>query len=100
MSVAAMVSGTGMQTKILESMMLGLPVVTTPLGAISLDLQHGREIVVAEGAQALATEIIRLLLDREELTRIARAGQHAVRGKYDSALVMKSYLKIIKGEPQ
>jgi glycosyltransferase involved in cell wall biosynthesis len=100
MSVAPMISGTGMQTKILESMMLGLPVVTTPLGASSLDLQHGREIVVAENAQDLATVIIRLLLDRDELTRIGRAGQDAVRKKYDSAVVMRSYMKIINGETQ
>ena len=99
MSVAPMVSGTGMQTKILESMMLGLPVVTTPLGAASLDLHHGREIVVAEGAHALATVITRLLLDRAKLTQIARAGQAAVSRKYDSTVVMRSYMNIINGEP-
>jgi glycosyltransferase involved in cell wall biosynthesis len=100
MGVAPMISGTGMQTKILESMMLGLTVVTTPLGASSLDLQYGREIVVADNALDLANVIIRLLLNRDELTRIGRAGQDAVRKKYDSAVVMRSYMKIINGETQ
>lgn len=100
MSVAPMISGTGMQTKILESMMLGLPVVTTPLGASSLDLQHGHEIVVAQGAKELAAEIIRLLLDRKALAQLARSGQEAVRGKYDSSVVMRRYMNIINGETQ
>lgn len=100
LSVAPMISGTGMQTKILESMMLGLPVVTTPLGASSLDLQHGSEIVVAEGAKELAAVIIRLLLDREALAQLARLGQEAVLRKYDSGVVMRRYMNIINGEPQ
>jgi glycosyltransferase involved in cell wall biosynthesis len=98
MGVAPMISGTGMQTKILESMMLGLPVVTTPLGASSLDLQHGREIVVAENAEDLANVIVRLLLDRDELNGIGCAGRDAVREKYGGAVVMRSYMKIINGE--
>lgn len=100
MSVAPMISGTGMQTKILESMMLGLPVVTTPLGASSLDLQHGREIAVAEGAKELAAVITRLLLDREALALLARLGQEAVVRKYDSGVVIRRYMNIINGEPQ
>jgi glycosyltransferase involved in cell wall biosynthesis len=98
MSVAPMVSGTGMQTKILESMMFGLPVVTTPLGAASLDFQHGQEILVAEGAHALALSIIGLLLDRPELKRLAHAGQVAVNRRYSSAEVMRNYTNIINGE--
>ena len=97
MGVAPMVSGTGMQTKILESMMVGLPVVTTPIGASSLDLLIGHEIAVAADAPTLADTIVGLLLDRHELARIARAGQIAVRTKYDNSSVHHKYMKIING---
>lgn len=56
-AVAPVVSGTGIKTKVLESMGLGLCVVSTPLGVSGLPVGHGREVMVGESAADFAASV-------------------------------------------
>src|SRR5438270_7132421 len=74
-AVAPMLSGAGIQNKILEAMACGLPVVTTSIGLGGLDAVPGKELVVADGAEAFSDQVAALLRDRglaEELGGNAR----------------------------
>ena len=51
----------GAQTKVLEAMGCGTPVVSTPAGNYGIDGVSGRELHVAEGAEAFAARAIELL---------------------------------------
>jgi GT2 family glycosyltransferase/glycosyltransferase involved in cell wall biosynthesis len=55
--------GSGVKGKITHSLARGLPVVTTPVGAEGLGATHGRDLLIAEDAEALARDAVRLLED-------------------------------------
>lgn len=56
-------AGSGVRHKILESMAVGVPVVSTTLGAEGLYLRDEHEILIADDASALSSAILRLLND-------------------------------------
>jgi len=68
-------SGAGARIKIVEAMMSGTPVVSTPLGAEGLGATPGRELVLAESPEELAREVAALLGDPERAAAIGAAGR-------------------------
>jgi glycosyltransferase involved in cell wall biosynthesis len=75
-------SGSGMQTKILEAMAMGVPVVTTSMGFEAIEATAGKDIIVADNARKFAQEVIRLLKDKELRQEVARNARKLVEGKY------------------
>ena len=67
--------GSGTRLKLIESMAVGLPVVSTPLGVEGYQVQNDREILLAENATAMAATILRLLNDPDLRLRIGRNGR-------------------------
>lgn len=65
--IAPMVSGAGVQNKILEAMMLGKCVVTTKIGAEGLDGVTEKEIIIADSAEEMSNKIIELLKPENKL---------------------------------
>jgi glycosyltransferase involved in cell wall biosynthesis len=61
--VAPIYFGTGIKTKIIDAMSMGLPVVTTPIGAEGLSIQNRENILVAETDEQFAENVIELLTD-------------------------------------
>lgn len=75
--------GSGTKFKILESMAIGLPVVTTSVGMEGIDVKKGEEIVVADDADGLAQGAIALLTDTDFYQRIALNAKRRIEEKYD-----------------
>jgi glycosyltransferase involved in cell wall biosynthesis len=82
-------SGGGTRVKILEAAAFGRPVVSTTIGAEGLGLREGSEILLRDDPRAFADECIRLLLDRETVIKIGRAGRSAVNKQYDRNEVVR-----------
>jgi glycosyltransferase involved in cell wall biosynthesis len=74
--------GGGTRIKILESLALGTPVVSTTIGAEGLDLVPGRDIVIADTAQSFADSVVALLQDRSRQEALAAAGRRIVSDYY------------------
>jgi polysaccharide biosynthesis protein PslH len=55
--------GGGTRLKILESMAIGTPVVSTRIGAQGLGLSHGRDVLFADTAEEFLRQTVRLLGD-------------------------------------
>jgi len=65
----------GTQNKILEGMAAGLPVVTSPVAAGGVDAAAPEHLLVADGPQAWADAILRVLEHPHERTRLAHAAR-------------------------
>jgi glycosyltransferase involved in cell wall biosynthesis len=72
--IAPIIGGSGVRMKLLESMRAGMPTVTTTDGAAGLDVQDGREMFVADTADAFAERVVRLLSDEALRERFRNAG--------------------------
>lgn len=75
----------GQQNKILEAMAMELPVVATSISADGLEVEEGHDvpIVVADGAQAFADGVSRLLEDRTEQRRLALESRRYVEENFN-----------------
>jgi sugar transferase (PEP-CTERM/EpsH1 system associated) len=80
--VAPLRFAAGIQNKVLEAMAAGRPVVTTPLVSDGLGAVPGREILVADDAQATASQIVTLLTNAPLREQIGRAGRQFVEERY------------------
>ncbi len=80
--VGPMVSGSGVKNKLLEAMSLGRPIVTTSIGVESLDIEPGRDLLVADEAAATADVLDRLLGDQALQARLGAAARERVIARY------------------
>ena len=64
-------SGSGVRVKLLEAMALGVPIVTTKIGAVGI--QHNNSVYLAETTAAFVTQIIELIKFQEK--RMAIGGK-------------------------
>ena len=76
--VVPMVSGSGVKNKLLEAMSIGRPIVTTSLGVESLDIEPGRDLLVADDPAAYAEALDRLLGDPGLQARLGAAARERV----------------------
>jgi hypothetical protein len=81
-SVVPLRWGGGTRIKILESLALGTPVVSTTIGADGLDLVPGRDIVIADTPESFAESVSTLLGDRPHREALAAAGRRVVAARY------------------
>jgi glycosyltransferase involved in cell wall biosynthesis len=83
-SVAAvpLIYGAGMQNKVLEAMACATPVVAMPGAVAPLQVQVGRDVLVAENATDFADQVLRLLNDPGLQCIIGEAGRKYVEGHH------------------
>jgi glycosyltransferase involved in cell wall biosynthesis len=74
--------GGGTRLKIVESLAIGTPVVSTSIGAQGLDLVHDQDILLADDSKAFVTQIIRALGDKSLRSRLAIAGMETARQRF------------------
>jgi glycosyltransferase involved in cell wall biosynthesis len=77
-SIVPLRSGGGTRLKILESLSIGVPTVSTSIGAEGLDLVDGVHIKIADEPAAFARAVADVLLDHNLQQRLADAGHRHV----------------------
>jgi len=75
--VAPLRYGAGLKGKVTQALAVGLPVVTTPIGAEGLEADE-ECVLVADDSQELALNVIRAYRDDELWRRLSRAGQELI----------------------
>jgi len=94
--VAPIFSGTGIKTKILTAMAVGLPVVTTPLGVEGLDVRNMEEIVIAESRDQFIRAIRKIFEDRDFARELGRRASNYVRRFHDFDRIKTYFLEEIE----
>lgn len=70
----------GIQNKVLEAMAMAKPIVATPAAFEGIETEPGRDLIVANGAQAMAGAVRRLIEWPDEAAALGRAARRAVAG--------------------
>jgi GT2 family glycosyltransferase/glycosyltransferase involved in cell wall biosynthesis len=94
-SVVPLLHGAGVKRKVLQAMMAGTPVVTTPTGAEGLDLVQGEHALIAEDGAGFAAGITHLLTDDDVWRRLATAGADLVDGRHRVDVVRRRFDEIV-----
>lgn len=94
--VAPLRFAAGIQNKVLEAMAAARPVITTSLVNDGLGAEAGRHLIVADGAQVTAHEIVRLLSNPQLAERIGCAGRRFVEERYSWHYVLERMRHIEK----
>ena len=81
-SVVPIRVGSGSRLKILESMALGTPVVSTTIGCEGIEAKDGEELIIADDPQGFAQSVLELLYDKDKRTRIAANARRLVEQHY------------------
>jgi glycosyltransferase involved in cell wall biosynthesis len=83
-------SGGGTRIKIIEAAAHGLPIVSTTVGAEGLELHHNRDIVIADDAQDIALECIKILENNEFAKNIGTNARIAAK-KYSKEAIASNF---------
>lgn len=81
-AVAPLRSGSGQQSKVLEALACGTPVVASPLALSGIAAEPGRDLLLGADAQGTADAVVRLLADDVLAARLASAGRALVEERY------------------
>ena len=81
--VAPLRAGSGIQTKNLEAMAMGIPVVTTSIGAMGLEAETDTELLIADTPETFAERVIHLIENPDIRQNLANAGRKRDEASYD-----------------
>lgn len=94
--IVPLFSGSGVRLKILEAMNRGLPVVSTRIGYLGLEIIEGEHLLAADDAIEFAQHVCRLLNDRHERQRLAHNGRTFVINQHNIHSTQGSVLHLIE----
>ncbi|HEX9019743.1 MAG TPA: glycosyltransferase, partial [Nitrospirota bacterium] len=93
-SVCPVRIGAGIQNKILESMAMGIPVVTTSLSAEGMEAINGQHFLVADDPRDFALSVIKCMLDKYLRNKIGLAARQLIETKYQWNRQLSSYISL------
>jgi GT2 family glycosyltransferase len=95
-------SGSGVRVKLLEAFAMGIPVVSTTLGAEGLARVDGEFCALADDAPGFAAKIVQLLEDRQRACEMAARARDEVTRNWDMEVVtgrlVAKYRELIRGK--
>jgi polysaccharide biosynthesis protein PslH len=89
-------SGSGVRVKILNALAMGLPVVSTSIGAEGLDAVHGEHLLIADSPEEFAAAVAMVLNDSELAGRLSDNGRKLVCERYSWERVGAKLLEICR----
>ncbi len=87
-------SGSGVRVKILDALAMGLPVVSTTIGAEGLAVQSGEHLLIADDPKDFAEAVVRVLTDGNLAEALGRRGRELVLQEYSWEVVGRRLLDV------
>lgn len=91
--IVPLLSGSGMRVKILNALSMGLPVVSTTIGAEGILVTPGKDILLADTPEEFANAVIRLLKEPELGEQLGEAGRQLMETQYSWEVIGKQLLR-------
>ena len=90
--ILPLLSGSGMRIKMLEALAIGRPTVATAQAAEGIEVEHGRQALIADSPEDFVEGILALLQDSIKAESIGKEGQRLVNAQYDQEKVVYELL--------
>jgi glycosyltransferase involved in cell wall biosynthesis len=87
--IVPLFSGSGIRIKIIEGMLAGKTIVTTPVGAEGINYTPGKELLIATDAHEFAQAIEFLLTQPDAYLEIGQNARELVLNEHDNAVLME-----------
>jgi len=98
--VAPLRFGSGIKVKVVNALYRGIPVVTTPTGAESLELAHMNHAAVSDSIENMVQDCSTLLRDKEVWQRLQDNSRLLAAQRYRWQGVFENLEKALQGSPQ
>lgn len=85
-----LLSGGGVRVKILEAMALGVPVISTTMGAEGLEVRHREHLLIADTPREFAGACREVLQDEQLSQRLAYNGHQLILERYNAKIALRS----------
>lgn len=82
LSIAPIRYGAGLKGKVIDSLLHGVPVIASPAAVEGSGLESGRHLVVADGAERMAEELVSLYRSERRWSDLAEAGRQFCADNY------------------
>jgi glycosyltransferase involved in cell wall biosynthesis len=102
-AVVPLLTGSGTRLKILEAMALGVPVISTQVGAEGINYNNETDIIIANEEKEFAEKVITLLKNKKLRIEIAERASGLVKNHYDWNIIgnhMKKVLTLLTNKEQ
>ena len=96
LSIVPLFAGSGMRVKIVEAMALGRVVISTSIGAESLDYTDGTDILIADDAVGFANAVLKMLTHRNQRVALGKNAQQLILEKYDNRKICTRIIDFCK----
>jgi glycosyltransferase involved in cell wall biosynthesis len=96
-AVAPVRYGAGIQNKVLEAMGCATPVVCSPTAVSALQARPEVDLIVADGAEEFARQILRLLADGGLRERMGQAGRKYVEDHHRWETIVEQFESLYAG---
>lgn len=98
-AVAPLRMARGLQNKVLEAMAMRVPVVASAEAHQGIQAQADRDLLVADGPEAFARAVLRILRDPRVRERYAGAGRACVEKNHNWSTLLSRLEDLVVGEP-
>jgi polysaccharide biosynthesis protein PslH len=95
-SLVPIKTGGGTRLKIIESMALRTPVISTSKGAEGIEYCNGQDILIADTPEDFAKAVVRLLRDPQLHKTLSENAYNLVRQKYDWGIVLPRLSQMVE----
>jgi glycosyltransferase involved in cell wall biosynthesis len=90
--IVPLLSAGGIRVKIIEGMALGVPIISTTIGAEGIECRHDENILIANTPKEFSDAINRLITIPELGQRLAENARKLVEEQFDNALLTRNLL--------
>lgn len=94
-AVAPLKYGSGIKTKILETMAMGVPIVTNEIGNEGLELINNKELIIAKKNDDVSNQVINLLQDNKLQKKLSTEAKLFVKDNHQWQMILTKFSKIL-----